>query len=239
MKDNKSTYNKLLRHIFEFGQELRDVGIPELGWKPLRVSEPQDMKSSQMCMNCGGAAKQFPYVCHMCQKHNDENSHPNQTLCGKYARICDRGSCYHYPMMDADIIQKLLEKKKRLSKTDKAQRLTFLCEQLYGGDWDARYAACDSYLVAFGANAGMMDVPDEILEPNKYATYLENVVFTLSTPGLVIAPKKGLKSKTNSIIRALRIMIKYAHYYDAFTFGGSVKGSYSKVENQVPCVASS
>jgi hypothetical protein len=31
-------------------------------------------------------------------------------------------------------------------------------------------------------------------------------------------------------------MRKYAHYHDAFTFGESVKDSYSKVENQVPCV---
>jgi hypothetical protein len=31
-------------------------------------------------------------------------------------------------------------------------------------------------------------------------------------------------------------MRKYAHYHGAVTFGESVKGSYSKVENQVPCV---
>jgi hypothetical protein len=43
VKCNKSTCNKSLRHIFEFGQELRDVGVPELGWKPFRVSELQDM----------------------------------------------------------------------------------------------------------------------------------------------------------------------------------------------------
>jgi hypothetical protein len=139
-------------------------------------------------------------------------------------------------MMDSDVINKLLDKKKRLDQTDEAQRVSFVCEQLYGGDWDAHYAACNFHLVAFGATAGVMDVPDEIIEPNKYATYLENVVSTLSTLGLVIAPRKSLKSKTNSIIRALRIMIKYAHYHDASTFGESVKGQYSKVENQVPCV---
>jgi hypothetical protein len=33
VKDNKSTYNKFQRHIFDFGQKLRDVRIPELGWK--------------------------------------------------------------------------------------------------------------------------------------------------------------------------------------------------------------
>jgi hypothetical protein len=60
-KDNKSTYNKFLQNIFEFGQELRDDGIPELGWKPFRVSKPQDMKRSQLCMNPGGSAKQIPY----------------------------------------------------------------------------------------------------------------------------------------------------------------------------------
>jgi hypothetical protein len=43
-KDNKSTYKKCLHHMFEFGQELRDVGVPELGWKPCRVSEPQNTK---------------------------------------------------------------------------------------------------------------------------------------------------------------------------------------------------
>jgi hypothetical protein len=46
-------------------------------------------------------------------------------------------------------------------------------------------------VVAFGAKAGVMDVPDEILEPNKYATYLENVVSTLNTLSLVIARKKN------------------------------------------------
>jgi hypothetical protein len=182
-KDNKATYNKFLRHNFEFGQELRDVGIPELGWKPFRVSEPQDMKSSQLCMNRGGAAKQIPYFCHLCQKHSDYIARPNQIVCGKCAQIFETGSCYYYPMMDADVINKLLEKKKMLDKTDEAHRLTFVCEQLYG-------AACDLQLIAFGANAGVMDVPDEILEPNKYATYLENVVSTLNTLGLVVAPKK-------------------------------------------------
>jgi hypothetical protein len=233
-KDKKSTYNKFLRHIFEFGQELRDDGIPELGWKPFRVSEPQDMKSSQMCMNRGGAAKQIPYCCQLCQKHSDDIDRPNQTICGKCARICETGSCYHYPMTDSDVIKKMLDKK--IGSTDEAQRVSFVCEQLYGGDWYAFYAACDLHLVAFGAKAGVMDVPDEILEPNKYAPYLENINSTLSTLGLVIAPKKSLRSKTNSITRALRIMRKYAHYHDAFTFGELVKGSYSKVENQVPCV---
>jgi hypothetical protein len=133
-KDNKPSYNKFLRHIFEFGQELHDDGILELGCKPFRVSEPQDMKSSQLCLNHGGAAKQIPYCCHFYQKHSDDIACPNQTVCGKCARICETGSCYHYPMMNADVIHKILEKKKRLDQTDEAQRVSFVCEQLYGGN---------------------------------------------------------------------------------------------------------
>jgi hypothetical protein len=65
---------------------------------------------------------------------------------------------------------------------------------------------------------------------------LENVVTTLSTLGLVAAHKTSLAPKKNSIIKAVRFMRKYAHFQDAFTFGKSVRCSYSKVENQVPCV---
>jgi hypothetical protein len=155
----------LLPYIFEFGQELRDVGIPELGWKYFCVSEPQDLKISQLCMNRGGAAKHIPYGCHLCQKHSDNIARLNQMACGKCARICDNAFCYHYPIMDFDVIRKLLAKKETLDKTDQAQCLTFVCEQVYGGDWDAHYAACDLNLISFGAKAGVNEVPDEELDP--------------------------------------------------------------------------
>jgi hypothetical protein len=58
-KDKKSPYDKFLKHVLNFLQELRDQGIPELDWKQFKVSEPQDMKSSQLCMGRGGTAKQI------------------------------------------------------------------------------------------------------------------------------------------------------------------------------------
>jgi hypothetical protein len=134
------------------------------------------------------------------------------------------------------LLRETLFTKKVLDKTDDAQRLTFVCEQLYGGDWDTRYAACDVHVVTFGAKVSVNDVPDEDLDPKRYATYLENVVTTLSTLGIVTAPKTSLKRKKNYIIRVLRIIRKYAHLHDAFTFGESVRCSSSKIENQVPCV---
>jgi hypothetical protein len=39
------------------------------------------------------------------------------------------------------VIKKLLDKKKRLDQTDEAKRVSFVCEQLYVGDWDAHCAA--------------------------------------------------------------------------------------------------
>jgi hypothetical protein len=122
-KDNKSTYNKLLQHIFEFGQELRDATVPELGWKPFNVSEHQDMKSSQLCINRGDATKQISYFCHLCQKHSDDIARPNRMARGKSARICDKALRYHYPMMDYAVIRKLLADIKEIEKTDQAQRL--------------------------------------------------------------------------------------------------------------------
>jgi hypothetical protein len=87
-KENKSAYNKFLPHIFQFRQELWDVGVTELGWKPFRVSEPQDMNIRQLCMNRGGATQQIPYVFHLFQKYSDGIVHPNQMPCGMCTRIC-------------------------------------------------------------------------------------------------------------------------------------------------------
>jgi hypothetical protein len=108
--DNTHTYNKFLHHIFEFGQELWDVSVPKLGWKPFRVDEPQDMKISQLCMNQVSASKHIPHFYHLCQKHSDDIAHPNQMPCGTYSTVCDK-VCHHYTMMDNDVIVKLWMKK--------------------------------------------------------------------------------------------------------------------------------
>jgi hypothetical protein len=56
-KDNNGTYEKYLRPIFEYCEELRTVGGPNLGWKPFIVSEPHDMQSCWICLHRVGAAK--------------------------------------------------------------------------------------------------------------------------------------------------------------------------------------
>jgi hypothetical protein len=80
-------------------------------------------------------------------------------------------------MMDSDAIRKSLANKEALYKMDDAQRLTFFCEQVYGGDWDAHYAACDFHLVAFGAKAGVNEVPGEELDPKHMPPILKCLHF--------------------------------------------------------------
>jgi hypothetical protein len=58
-KDTKVSYTHSLGALFSCARSLRDIGIPELGWKKkkFKMVEPHDMKSSQLCMHRGGAAK--------------------------------------------------------------------------------------------------------------------------------------------------------------------------------------
>jgi hypothetical protein len=134
-KDNKAMFDTFLRHIFVFCQEIRENGIPEIGCLPFRVAEPQDMKISQIsqiCMGRGGAAKQIPHFCHLCQKHSDNLARPTQVKCHK---CCSNGNhnCFCYPIADAKKIASVRLLKAAIDAKEEPKRLTFLCEQLYGG----------------------------------------------------------------------------------------------------------
>jgi hypothetical protein len=63
-KDNKGTYNKYFRDIFAFCDKVRTTSIN--GWKPFRISDPQDMKITQIVLDRGGASKVKENFCHLC-----------------------------------------------------------------------------------------------------------------------------------------------------------------------------
>jgi hypothetical protein len=69
--------------------------------------------------------------------------------------MCDKELCYHCQILDSDVIVKRVAAEGMLNEKNEACRLTFVSEQIYGGNWDAYYAACDLYLVAFGASTGV------------------------------------------------------------------------------------
>jgi hypothetical protein len=86
-KDNKDNFNKYLRDIFNDVKVLRSKRIPELGWLPFEIPEPQDMKSFQLCLGWGGAYKGANYFFHLCQLHSDIVHLPTQIVCQKCASV--------------------------------------------------------------------------------------------------------------------------------------------------------
>jgi hypothetical protein len=62
-KDNKGTYDKYFRDIFAFCDKVCTTSIN--GWKPFRISERQDIKSTQIVLDRGGASKVKESVCHL------------------------------------------------------------------------------------------------------------------------------------------------------------------------------
>jgi hypothetical protein len=59
-KYNKSTYKKYFNYIFDFCNQVRANGWIEKDdtrWNPFLVPEPQYMKSCQLCISVGSAAK--------------------------------------------------------------------------------------------------------------------------------------------------------------------------------------
>jgi hypothetical protein len=77
------------------------------------------VKSSQLCMSIGGAEKQIPHFCHLCQNHSDNIARPNQMACVTCARTPDK-LCYCYPLMDTAVIVSLTAKKDTLDTNPEA-----------------------------------------------------------------------------------------------------------------------
>jgi hypothetical protein len=55
--DKKETYETIFCDQFDFVREVRNYGIPELGWLPCTIAEPQDMKAHQITPNHTGSRR--------------------------------------------------------------------------------------------------------------------------------------------------------------------------------------
>jgi hypothetical protein len=102
-KDDKNTYEKYFREIFEFCQKLRTKSFN--GWQPFRISEPQDMKSTQIVLNRGGASKVKQDLCQLCYCTSTQLALPNQVPCKKCIEVAGMILLYHYHRVcDGDCI---------------------------------------------------------------------------------------------------------------------------------------
>jgi hypothetical protein len=108
-KDNKGTYDK----YFDFCSKVQKEGIN--GWKPFRISEPQDMKSTPIVLDRGGAAKIKKDFCHLCHCDSHHLALPNQVPCPECSP-CGL-LCYHHKVCDGDCIASVEQELARLKRT--------------------------------------------------------------------------------------------------------------------------
>jgi hypothetical protein len=179
-KDNKQTYDKFLRPIFEFGKELRHHGFDDKGegWLPFNVSEPQDMKSNWLCLQRGGPAKGpgITHFCHLCQCRSDDISLPNLLTCGKCI-VKGKIRCVHLNIIDAYAIAHANEELARLNRCPIASIVRRACALQTGGcqDYYKPYQQCKLHIVKTGRQAGIDDDIDQHkpLEPYEYNQLLK------------------------------------------------------------------
>jgi hypothetical protein len=121
-----------------------------------------------------------------------------------------------YPMLDSVVIAKLLANKETLDKNSEAHLFAFVCEQIYGNDWDAYYAACDLHVVAFGAKTGAFDPPPKLIPKSMcWDTYRipsssrnTSLFWTVAVPLLCASHhSKQARSKIIGVVRTMLITI--------------------------------
>jgi hypothetical protein len=143
-KYNKDTYEKYLRPIYEYCEELRTVGVPKDGWKTFLASKPQDMKSNWLCLKRGGPDKSqgVKRFCPLCKIRSNDIAPPNLVQCltfvdnGPACDGCDL-KCFNRPVMDAKTIRK---------------RKYPEC------DFEKYYDDCKLYMMDVDRQAGMYDI---------------------------------------------------------------------------------
>jgi hypothetical protein len=149
-KYNKGTYDKYFREIFDFCSKVRKEGIN--GWKSFRIYEPQDMTSTQMLLDRGGAAKIKKYFCHLCHCDSHHRALPNQVLCPECSP-CGL-LCYHHKICDGDCIASAEQELACLKRTGTdlmaTCRATYYVRDDRSLDWEAFYADCSLHMVGVG-----------------------------------------------------------------------------------------
>jgi hypothetical protein len=102
-KYNKGTYDKYFRDIFAFCDKVHTTSINR--WKPFRIYDPQEMKSTQIVLGRGGAAKVKENCCHLCYFTSTNLALQSQLPC-QYCYDAGITVYLHHPVCDGDCITK-------------------------------------------------------------------------------------------------------------------------------------
>jgi hypothetical protein len=238
-KDNKDTYEKYLRPIYEYCDELLTVGVPKKRWKPFLVSEPQDIKSNWLCLKRGGPAKApgVKHFCHLCQIRSDDIALPNQLSC---LACLDNGpdyywhdlKCFHRPVMDANTITKAKEDLKKLETCPIASYVCKACQSHNPEcSFEKFYDDCKLNLMDVGRQAGLNDTS---MDTDYYSQCMSE---TLDMFGVLELYHNKPLSEQKTLVRRLLIYVcRFKHIDDCLAFEASVSNAIVKVDNQTPCI---
>jgi hypothetical protein len=167
-KDNKSTYTKYFDHIFDFCNSVRVnglVGSDGSQWQPFLISEPQDMKSHQICFGRGGAAKGpgIVHFCHLCMCTSDNIALSNQVQC-EMCKAAPTHVCLHRNIYGAAEVQRRREELAALKLVPLVTTIIQVCRDKvpikYWDDpkkspWEHLYENMPLYLVLVGIAPGI------------------------------------------------------------------------------------
>jgi hypothetical protein len=230
-KDDKQTYNKYLRDIFEEVDKLRNEGVPECEWLPFDIAEPQDMKSFQLCLGRGGACKGTNYFCHLCQLHSDNVQLPNQLPC-----TCCSSACYHHAMHDKLHCDEAAPKLEALNRKEEVVHLLSVVRKIKAkrgkNQWEMLYDKCSIHLVADGA-AMTIDNPSRL----PFVNYQQGILKTLNTLGVGQKyAKADFLDQVEGARQFLSLVCEMKYWTDVARFKRSVADAMIRIENAVPCV---
>jgi hypothetical protein len=152
-KYNKGTYDKYVHDIFAFCDKLRTTSIN--GWKPFRISEPQDMKSTQILLDRGGAAKVKYNFCHLCYCTSTNLALQSHVPCQDCSAAGITVSLHHR-VCDGNFITKVQHELGTLKSNSDSQKLIEACKKAGNVtpdgkcDWGGFYNSLPLHLVSHG-----------------------------------------------------------------------------------------
>jgi hypothetical protein len=236
-KDDKNTYEKYFREIFEFCQKLRTESFN--GWQPFRISEPQDMKSTQIVLNRGGAAKVKQDFCHLCYCTSTQLALPNQVPCKKCREVVGTiPLCHHHCVCDGDCIAKAELKLSQLESSVDNKRLIAACKRAgcvtKAGvlQWDQFYESLPFCLVSHDNKPSVYD-----RDPNTTVRYDAQLKRTLLQLGLLPASRlKDIPAKKQMAVTAMKTICKFSWCSDVINFKNLGSNAMGSLEDSIPCV---
>jgi hypothetical protein len=140
-KDSKASHHKCFGDILDLANHMRTEGLTledRTKWNIFLIPEPQDMKSHQLCLGCGGASK-GPVILNVCQLYmyiSDNIAVQHQVTC-QYCLENTNEFCFHYDVIDRKLIRDAKEELLRLKADKLVMKVKRMCEATVSRDvWD-------------------------------------------------------------------------------------------------------